>query len=111
MKYVFNLVKDEELNLDDKEALYKERTNATKCINQSLLVIGEDLGFPFPLTMHVARHTFAVLALNDNTSMSVISRLLGHSSTDITEKVYARFLPSTLSGEVERLHFEFVPII
>lgn len=34
-KYVFNLVK-EELDLDDAEALYKARNNATKCINQSL---------------------------------------------------------------------------
>ena len=36
-KYVFNLVK-EELDLDDAEALYKARNNATKCINQSLVV-------------------------------------------------------------------------
>lgn len=39
-KYVFNLVK-EELDLDDAEALYKARNNATKCINQSLVVVGE----------------------------------------------------------------------
>lgn len=53
--------------------------------------------------MHVARHTFAVFALNKGLSMSVVSRLLGHGSTDITEKVYARFLPETLSSEVARL--------
>ena len=35
--------------------------------------------------------------------MSVVSRLLGHGSTDVTEKVYARFLPETLSAEVARL--------
>ncbi len=35
--------------------------------------------------------------------MSVVSRLLGHSSTDITEKVYARFLPETLSSELNKL--------
>lgn len=42
-KYVFNLVK-EELDLDDAEALYKARNNATKCINQSLVVVGEQIG-------------------------------------------------------------------
>jgi integrase len=53
--------------------------------------------------MHVARHSFAVLALNKGLSMSVVSRLLGHSSTDITEKVYAHFLPETLSSELNKL--------
>ena len=37
-RYVFNLVKDD-LDLDDAEALYKSRNNATKCINQSLAVV------------------------------------------------------------------------
>ena len=39
-------------------------------------------------------------------SMSVVSRLLGHSSTDITEKVYARFLPETLSAELDTLKYD-----
>lgn len=104
-KYVFDLTK-ESLDLDDNEALYKARTNATKCINQSLQVVGEQLKFKFPLTMHVARHTFAVQALNRGLSMSVVSRLLGHSSTDITEKVYARFLPETLAGELGKIQPE-----
>lgn len=54
-KYVFNLVK-EELDLDDAEALYKARNNATKCINQSLVVVGEQIGLPFNLSMHTAKH-------------------------------------------------------
>lgn len=101
-RYVFDLVKDN-LDIDNDEALYKARNNATKCINQSLTVVGETLELKFPLTMHVARHTFAVFALNKGLSMSVVSRLLGHGSTDITEKVYARFLPETLSTEIARL--------
>ena len=65
-RYVFNLVKDD-LDLDDAEALYKARNNATKCINQSLAVVGEQIGLPFTLSMHVARHSFAVFALNKGT--------------------------------------------
>lgn len=101
-KFVFNLAK-EDLDIDDDEALYKVRNTVTRSINQSLAVVGETLKFPFPLTMHVARHTFAVYALNEGLSMSVVSRLLGHGSTDVTEKVYARFLPETLSSELSRL--------
>ena len=106
-RYVFNLVK-ETLDLDDAEALYKARNNATKCINQSLAVVGEQIGLPFSLSMHAARRSFAVFALNKGLSMSVVSRLLGHSSTDITEKVYARFLPETLSAEVAKLSGELI---
>ena len=102
-RYVFDLVNDN-LDLNDEEALYKARINATKCIGQSLAVVGEQLEFPFSLSMRVARHTFAVMALNKGPSMSVVSRLLGHGSTDITEKVYAHFLPETLSAEMDKLH-------
>lgn len=104
-RYVFNLVKDD-LDLDDAEALYKARNNATKCINQSLAVVGEQVGLPFSLSMHAAQHSFAVFALNKGLSMSVVSRLLGHSSTDVTEKVYAKFLPETLSSEIAKLSGE-----
>ena len=107
-KYVFDLVKDE-LSLNDAESLYKARNNATKCVNQALNVIGLKLDLPFTLSFHSSRHTFAVLALNDGLSMTVISRLLGHGSTDVTEKVYAKFLPQTLTAEVERLHYSFLP--
>lgn len=108
-RYVFDLVNDN-LDLNDEEALYKARINATKCIGQSLAVVGEQLGFPFSLSMHVARHTFAVMALNKGLSMSVVSRLLGHGSTDITEKVYAHFLPETLSAEMDKLHDDLVEL-
>lgn len=102
-RFVFNLLKDS-IDIDDNEALYRARNSATRSINQSLNVIGEKLEFPFTLSMHVARHTFAVFALNKGLSMTVVSRLLGHGSTDITEKVYARFLPETLSTELSRLN-------
>ena len=101
-RFVFDLVK-EDLDLDDSEALYKARNTATKNINQSLAVVGEQLKFSINLSMHVARHTFAVFALNNGLSMSVVSRLLGHGSTDITERVYAKFLPETLASEVSKL--------
>lgn len=108
MKFVFDLVRDD-LNLKDDDALYKARNNATRCINQSLVVVGEQMELPFPLTMHVARHTFAVLALTDGMNISVVSRLLGHASTDTTEKVYAQFLPTTLAEEVQKLNYTILP--
>lgn len=94
-RFVFGLM-DEDTNLDHKETLYKRRNTVDKSINQSLAVVGEKLKFKVPLTMHVARHSFAIMALNDGRPMSVLSRLLGHASSMVTEKVYAKYLPQTL---------------
>lgn len=105
-RFVFDLVKDD-LNLDDDTSFYRARTNATKCINQSLLVVGEQIGLPFGLTAHVARHTFAVQSLNKGMQLNVVSRLLGHHSTEITERVYAKFLPETLASEMDKLKNDF----
>ena len=61
------------------------------------------------LTFKVARHTFATLALSDGMSISVVSRLLGHSSTDTTESYYAEYLPHKLDEELNKLGYDFVP--
>lgn len=61
-KYVFDLVKDD-LDIDDEEELYRARNSATKCINQSLNVVGEKLELKFSLTMHQAKHFKLSLSL------------------------------------------------
>lgn len=104
-RFVFGLLCDD-FQLNNQKALYKRRNSVTQSINQSLKVVGEELELPFNLTMHVARHSFAVFALNSGLSISVVSRLLGHNSTGITEQVYAKYLPQTLADEVAKLKFE-----
>jgi len=104
-KFVFGLLSDD-FNLNNTEALYLRRNSIEQSINQSLKVVGEKLGLDFSLTMHVARHSFAIHALNSGISLYVVSRLLGHSSTTITEQVYAKYLPETLAEEVSKLKFE-----
>ena len=82
------------------------------------MLIFNQLRFPFLslhllascILFHCSRHSFAVFALNKGLSMSVVSRLLGHGSTDVTEKVYAKFLPETLSAEVARLKEDFASL-
>lgn len=101
-RFVFGLLPDD-FNLDDAEALYLHRNNATKCINQSLNVVGRKIKLPFDLTFHVARHTFAVQSLNNGVQMTMVSQLLGHSSTEITEKVYAHFIPAKMREELMKL--------
>lgn len=56
------------------------------------------------LTTHVARRTFGTILLCfEGVSLSVVSRLLSHSSTSVTLKHYAEILPSFILKEVEHL--------
>lgn len=108
--YVFDLL-SENFDLGDSEALYMRRNSWNNTINTALKAISKDLGWNINLTFHVARHTWAVLALASGADISEISRLLGHTSTGVTEKVYAEFLPETLSSVVDKLGFNFLPDI
>ena len=105
-RFVFDLLPPDFVFRDDG-SLEKAVDNRNRTIRTSLNAVGRELGFPFPLGMHVARHTFAVKALNaSRLDVHLISRLLGHSSVTVTEKVYATFLLPTLTSEVRsRLSF------
>lgn len=105
-RFVFNLL-PEDFGFGEDGGLEKAIDSRNRAIRLTLNAVGRRLGFPFPLGMHVARHTFAVKALNSaRLDVHLISRLLGHSSVTVTEKVYATFLLPTLSAEVRsRLSF------
>lgn len=49
-----------------------------------------------PLTSHWARHTGATMLLNEGIDMRIVSKICGHSSTKITEQVYAKLLDETV---------------
>lgn len=57
------------------------------------------------VTPHVLRHTAAVHLAASGVSMERISQYLGHSSTAVTERVYARFAPDHLKEEAAILDF------
>ncbi|MFC0282074.1 tyrosine-type recombinase/integrase [Camelimonas abortus] len=57
------------------------------------------------VTPHVLRHTAAVHLAAAGVPMARISQYLGHSSTAVTERVYARFSPDHLRDEAEILDF------
>lgn len=104
-RFVFGLL-DDDFDLQDKEERKRMRLNKNRAIITSLRTLGDKMGLPFNLTMHVARHTFAVWALDKGVDIHVISRLMGHSSVMVTEKVYAKFMPDTLQHEVQtKLNF------
>lgn len=68
----------------DKE-YRKQYTNALHRVNTLLKKIGEILDLPIPLTMYVARHSWASIAKNHNVPVSVISEGMGHDSENTTQ--------------------------
>ena len=83
-----------------------------KAIQTSLRGLGDKLGLPFHLTIHVARHTFAVLALKNGVDVYQISKFLGHKSIAATEKTYAEYLPSDMKKTLrDKLQFDLPSIV
>lgn len=110
-RFVFDLI-DDETEISNQEKLYLVRNSVNKKVNQALKVVGIKMGLPFTLTFHCARHSFAINALNDKEhplDMYQVSRLLGHASTETTEKVYADYVVETLSDKLNDLNFNFMP--
>jgi len=54
------------------------------------------------ITHHVARHTFATIALNRGIPIEVVQKLLGHKDIHTT-MIYAKMLTKTLVREMEKM--------
>lgn len=52
------------------------------------------------ITPHTLRRTFGSYLLNKGLRLEVVSRLLGHSSTVVTERAYAELLGTTIRDEL-----------
>lgn len=64
--------------------------------NEYLKVIAMAAKIDKPVSSHWARHTGATLLLNEGVEMKIVSKICGHSSTRITEQVYAKLLDETV---------------
>lgn len=63
----------------------KQYDTALHNINYNLKKIGEAIGLSIPLTMYVARHSWASAACQSNIPLHVISQCLGHDSEHTTQ--------------------------
>ena len=100
--FVFGLLPDD-FKLRDEERLRTRRNSITSTINKQLENISKKAQLSKKVTFHMARHSWAVSALEQGMSISMISSLLGHTSTAITEKVYAEFRQEAKAEAVRNL--------
>ena len=69
--------------------------------NLYLKSVAQAAGIDKPISTHWARHTGATILLNEGVDMKIVSRICGHSSTRITEKVYAKLMDETVVNTIK----------
>ena len=69
-------------------------------MNVYLKTIRDLCGIDKPIFSHVARHTYATRCLNRGIRLEVVAKLLGHSTTGITQH-YAKLLQKSILEEVK----------
>jgi len=94
--YLLPIIKDTNKNV---RLQYK---NAAHLINKKLKQLGEKLEIPAPLTMYVARHSWASIAKSKNIPISVISEGMGHDSENTT-RIYLASLDTSVVDKANKL--------
>jgi len=79
----------------------QQYVNMSHNINRSLKALGRKLGLTVPLTMYVARHTWANAARQKNIPLSVISEGMGHTS-EMTTRIYLSSLDADIIDKANR---------
>lgn len=90
-QYLLPLIKRED---GTERAQYR---NSAQRINRHLKQLSEHLQLSAPLTLYVARHSWASIAHSDNVPLHVISVAMGHDS-EVTTQIY---LSSILSTQID----------
>lgn len=84
-----------------KEAEYVQYKRVQVNVNRALKRIGEMAGLKLPITMYVARHSWASIARDMDISISVISEGMGHQSCKTTQ-IYLDTLDTSKINEANR---------
>ncbi|MEI6766373.1 MAG: site-specific integrase [Bacteroidota bacterium] len=76
-------------------------------MNAYLKEIADVCGIKKNLSTHTARHTFATtVTLANQISMEVVSKMLGHSSINMTKK-YARVVDDLINRDMEKIYGKY----
>ena len=76
---------------------------ALKSIKKAIRMAAKRSGVP--CSPHVFRHTAGVWMAQADVPMQKISQFLGHTSTRVTERTYARYSPSFMKDAAAALEF------
>ena len=79
---------------DEAHDAERQYENAYFRINRNIQKVGAMLGLETKLTLYVARHAWASIALANNVAISTISKAMGHDS-DKTTIIYLQSLDTS----------------
>lgn len=99
--YLFPLISTE------GEEGWKEYKRSSQAINYHLHDIGRRLALPMPLTLYVARHSWATVAKSSGVPTALISDAMGHSSERMTQI----YLASIDVGRIDSANRQIVDIL
>lgn len=71
--------------------------------NAYLKEIQKLAGIKTTITTHLCRKTFAHYMLNSGVRIETVARLLGHSNSNITQRIYCKQTTSTIANEVSQI--------
>ena len=86
---------------------WREYKHSSQVINYHLRVLGKQLNLPMPLTLYVARHSWATVAKNSGVPTALISDAMGHSSERMTQI----YLDSIDVGRIDNANRHIVDIL
>lgn len=93
----------------NRRKLLPVRTNQK--MNEYLKELAGVCGINKNLSMHVARHTFAItVTLTFGVPIETVSKMLGHTSLKTTQ-IYARILDTKISEDMNNLHERLSAIV
>jgi len=96
---IFPFIKNN-IDFDDPNEVHKAVSSNTAHINKNLKIIASKAGIEKHLTFHKSRHTFATRALRKGIRIEYVSKLLGHSSIEMTQH-YAKIVNAELEEAME----------
>lgn len=82
---------------------YNLPTISNQKYNSYLTEIKDICNITKRLHSHLSRHTYATILINNGIELSLIAKILGHSSTRITEKIYAEVLDTTVQDNADKI--------
>ena len=71
-------------------------------VNRRIKKIAKRCGIEKPISFHLSRHSFAVLALNYGMPIESVSRILGHTNIETTQ-IYAKITVEKLDNDLTML--------
>lgn len=82
---------------------YKLPHYTNQQLNKRIKDVMKVSGIDKPVASHWARHSCAMHLLNKGIRLETVAKVLGHSSTKITQAVYASILKKTVGEEMKKL--------